>query len=181
MIIYMYDCAVKISLVEFSDIYLYIEEFEEFTLLNLLHNQSKICKLRSWSRSVSNDISIMNILHFLEQLVLVFFFIHWVGFVFCILIQLFNEYLFQKTTKICLMITRNYSNTGWMKEVVRFNKLFKNADIADSHGNETLTNEYINNNENNSAPGDYDSCWPVSSSVLLQMQTMLLLVTATTW
>ena len=41
--------------------------------LNLLHNQSKICKLRSWSRSVSNDISIMNILHFLEQLVLVFF------------------------------------------------------------------------------------------------------------
>ena len=93
--------------------------------LNLLHNQSKICKLRSWSRSVSNDISIMNILHFLEQLVLVFFFLFTGLVLFCILVQLFNEYLFQKTTKICLMITRNYSNTGWMKEVVRFNKLFK--------------------------------------------------------
>ena len=101
MIIYMYDCAVKISLVEFSDIYLYIEEFEEFTLLNLLHNQSKICKLRSWSRSDPNDISIINILHFLEQLVLVFFsyslgwvcFVSWFNFSMSICFKRLQKYV----------------------------------------------------------------------------------------
>ena len=69
--------------------------------LNLLHNQSKICKLRSWSRSASNDISIMNISHFLEQLVLVFFsyslgwicFVSWFNFSMSICFKRLQKYV----------------------------------------------------------------------------------------